>query len=172
MSYLYSFSDKLYPTWWWPQQHWPKHVVDKLYTPDNIVVLWLLYPYRIITLVSNKHNGDDAPWNSLFHFSTFNKLVKLYGVPVSGRYWSFVGRKLKKGVVGYLKACLLCQRDFRSSFLYPEDGSRKLLRIVINIYQTAWKIILIKIAGLLWNCNGEPPGVRFHIAVWCVSLFW
>jgi len=41
---------KLYPTWWWPQHHWPKHVVDKLYTPDNIVVLWLLYPYRIITL--------------------------------------------------------------------------------------------------------------------------
>ena len=31
---------------------WPKHVVDvdKLYTPDNIVVLWLLYPYSIITL--------------------------------------------------------------------------------------------------------------------------
>ena len=24
--------------------------VDKLYTPENIVVLWLLYPYRIITL--------------------------------------------------------------------------------------------------------------------------
>jgi len=37
--YEYSFSDELYPTWWWPQQHWPKHVVDKLYTPDNIVVL-------------------------------------------------------------------------------------------------------------------------------------
>ena len=57
--YLYSFSDKLYPTWWWPQQHWPKHV-DKLYTSDNIVVWWLLYPYRIITLGSNKHNGDDT----------------------------------------------------------------------------------------------------------------
>ena len=30
----------------------PKHVVDvdKLYTPKNIVVLRLLYPYRIITL--------------------------------------------------------------------------------------------------------------------------
>jgi len=30
----------------------PKHVVgvDKLYTADNIVVLWLLHPYRIITL--------------------------------------------------------------------------------------------------------------------------
>ena len=41
---------KLYPIWWWPQEHWPKHVIDKLYTPDNIVVLWLLYPYRIITL--------------------------------------------------------------------------------------------------------------------------
>jgi len=50
MLYLYTFCDKLYPTWWWPQQYWPKHVVDKLYTPDNIVVLWLLYPYRIITL--------------------------------------------------------------------------------------------------------------------------
>ena len=24
---------------------------------------WLLYPYRIITLGSNKHKGDDAPWN-------------------------------------------------------------------------------------------------------------
>jgi len=34
--------------------------VDKLYTPENIVVLWLLYPSRIITLGSNKHNGDDA----------------------------------------------------------------------------------------------------------------
>jgi len=22
-----------------PQQHWPKHAVDKLHTPDNIVVL-------------------------------------------------------------------------------------------------------------------------------------
>jgi len=53
----------LYPTWWWPQQHWPKHVVDKLYTPGNIVVLWLLYPYRTIALGSNKHNGDDAPWS-------------------------------------------------------------------------------------------------------------
>ena len=50
--YLYSFSDKLYPTCWWPQQQWPKHVVDNLYTPDNIVVLWRLYPYRIITLGS------------------------------------------------------------------------------------------------------------------------
>ena len=46
---LNSFSDKLYPTWWCPQQRWPKHVLDKLYTLDNIVVLWLLYPYRIIT---------------------------------------------------------------------------------------------------------------------------
>ena len=46
-----------------PQQQWPKHVVDvdKLYTPDNTVVLLLLYRYRIITLGSNKHNGDDAP---------------------------------------------------------------------------------------------------------------
>ena len=43
------------------QQHWPKHVVDKLYTADNIVVLWLLYPNRIITLGSDRHNGDDAP---------------------------------------------------------------------------------------------------------------
>jgi len=50
--YLYSFSDKFYSTWWWPQQHWPKHVVDKLYTPDKIVVLWLLYSYRFITLGS------------------------------------------------------------------------------------------------------------------------
>jgi len=50
ISYLHSFSDKLYPTWWWPQQQWPKHVVGKLYTPDNIVVLYLLYPNRIITL--------------------------------------------------------------------------------------------------------------------------
>ena len=64
MSYLYNFFDKLYPTWWWPQQHWPKHVVDKLYTPDNIVVLWLLYPYRIIILGSNKHNGERG-WRSL-----------------------------------------------------------------------------------------------------------
>ena len=40
---------------------WPKHVVvDKLYTPGNIVVLRLPYPYRIITVGSNKHNGDDA----------------------------------------------------------------------------------------------------------------
>jgi len=39
-----------------------KHVVDvdKLYTPDNIVMLRLLYPYKII-LGSNKHSGDDAP---------------------------------------------------------------------------------------------------------------
>ena len=35
--------------------------VDKLSTPDNIVVLRLLYLYRIIALGSNKHNGDDAP---------------------------------------------------------------------------------------------------------------
>jgi len=63
ISYLYSFSDKMYPTWWWPQQHWPKHVVDNSYTPDNMVVLWLLYPYRIITLGSNKHNGDYPPWS-------------------------------------------------------------------------------------------------------------
>ena len=69
MLYLCSFSDKLYPTWWWPQQHWPKHVADKLYTPDNIFVLWLLYPYRIITLCSNKHNGDDAPWICVHIFS-------------------------------------------------------------------------------------------------------
>ena len=54
---------KLYPIWWWPQEHWPKHVIDKLYTPANIVVSWMLYPYRIITLGSNKHKGDDAPWN-------------------------------------------------------------------------------------------------------------
>ena len=33
---------------------------DKLYTFDNVVVLWLLYPYRIITLGSNKHNTDGA----------------------------------------------------------------------------------------------------------------
>jgi len=37
-SSLYNFSDKLYPTWWWTQQHWSKNVVavDKLHTPDNI----------------------------------------------------------------------------------------------------------------------------------------
>ena len=35
--------------------------VDMLYTPDNTVVLLPLYPYRVITLGSNKHNGDDAP---------------------------------------------------------------------------------------------------------------
>ena len=46
-------TDKLFPTWWWSQQHWPKHVVDKLYTLDNIVVLRLLYAYRIITLGSS-----------------------------------------------------------------------------------------------------------------------
>ena len=28
-----------------------------------MVVLWLLYPYRIITLCSNKYNGDDAAWS-------------------------------------------------------------------------------------------------------------
>ena len=45
--YLYSCSDKLYPTWWWTQQHWPQHVVDTLYTPDNIAALRLLYPYYL-----------------------------------------------------------------------------------------------------------------------------
>ena len=63
ISYLYSFSEKkLYPIWRWPQQQWPKHVVDveKLYTPDNIFVL---YPYGIITVGSSKHNEDDAPWS-------------------------------------------------------------------------------------------------------------
>ena len=45
----YSFSDKIVVD------------VDKLYTPDNIAVLRLLYPYRIVTLGSNKHNGDDDP---------------------------------------------------------------------------------------------------------------
>jgi len=42
---------KIYPTWRWPQQRWPKHVVDvdKLYIPDNLFVLWL-HPYGIITL--------------------------------------------------------------------------------------------------------------------------
>jgi len=35
--------------------------VDKLTTPDNIVVLCLLYTYRIIILGSKKHNGDGAP---------------------------------------------------------------------------------------------------------------
>ena len=60
--YLYSFSDKLYPTWWWPQQHWPKHVIEKLYTPDNVAVSWLLYPYRIITL---SRSGFTLPlWQS------------------------------------------------------------------------------------------------------------
>jgi len=29
---------------------WPSSVVDKLYPPDKVVVLLLLYPYRIITL--------------------------------------------------------------------------------------------------------------------------
>jgi len=47
ISYLYSFSDKNCIQ----QQQWLKHVVDvdKLYTPDNMVVLRLLYPYGIIT---------------------------------------------------------------------------------------------------------------------------
>ena len=42
----------MYPTWRLPQQQWLKHVVDvdKLYTSDKVVVLRLLYPYRIITL--------------------------------------------------------------------------------------------------------------------------
>ena len=48
-------------TFYQTQQHWPKHVVDKLDTPDNIVLIWLLYPYRIITLGYNKHNGGDGP---------------------------------------------------------------------------------------------------------------
>ena len=42
--------------------------VDKLSAPDNIVVLWLLNPYRIIILGSNKHNGDDAPWTQFWIF--------------------------------------------------------------------------------------------------------
>jgi len=29
-------------------------------------VLWLLYPYRIITVGSNKHNGDNAPSSHFF----------------------------------------------------------------------------------------------------------
>lgn len=29
---------------------WPKHVVDKLHTPDSIVVIGLLHPFTIITL--------------------------------------------------------------------------------------------------------------------------
>jgi len=60
ISYLYSFSDKkLCPTRRWPQQQWLKHVVDvdKLYTPDNIVVLQLQCPYRIITLGSQTTCG-------------------------------------------------------------------------------------------------------------------
>jgi len=71
ISYPYSFSDEiLYPTWRWPQRQWTKHVVDvdKLRTPDNIVVLWLLCHYRIITLGSNKHIGDDAPWSCSYSF--------------------------------------------------------------------------------------------------------
>ena len=40
-----------------PQLLWPKHVVDKLYTVDNIVVLRLLYPYRIISLCFNSTTG-------------------------------------------------------------------------------------------------------------------
>jgi len=89
--YLYSFCDNLFPTWWWPQQHCPKHVVDKSYTADNIVVLWLLYPYRIITLGSNKHNGDEDPW------SFRSKYVPHYLVPrhqamitSSAQTWHFV----------------------------------------------------------------------------------
>jgi hypothetical protein len=41
MSYIHSFSDKLCPTWRWPQHQWPKHVVDvdKLNTPDSVVVV-------------------------------------------------------------------------------------------------------------------------------------
>jgi len=52
----------------------------------------------------------------------------------------FLGRKLKKGFMGYLETCRLCQRDLKSSFLYPEDGGRRLLRKVINVYQTTWKM--------------------------------
>jgi len=76
--YLYTFYDKiLYPTWRWPQQQWPKHVADfdKLYTPRNIVVLWLLYPYRIINVGYNKHNGDDAPWKLKSNTAVFLALT-------------------------------------------------------------------------------------------------
>ena len=52
LSYLCNSSDKIVSNLMMTQQHWPKHVVDKLYTPDNIVLLWLLYPYRVITLGS------------------------------------------------------------------------------------------------------------------------
>jgi len=46
------------PTWRWPQQQWPKHAVnvDKLYTPDIIVVLLLVCSYRIITLGTKYEN--------------------------------------------------------------------------------------------------------------------
>jgi len=51
-----------------------------LYTPDNIVVLWLLYPYRIITLGSNTHNGDDGPWSRItpHYISTLSFPTKIH----------------------------------------------------------------------------------------------
>ena len=63
-----------------------KNVADKLHTHththDNIVVLWLPYPYRLITLGSNKHTGEDAPWNSSISWLAV-------GIPASaGRLWS------------------------------------------------------------------------------------
>jgi len=76
----------LYPIWWWPQQHWPKHVVDKLYTPDNIVVLLLLYLYRIITLGCNKHNGEHAPLRKYDHIYFQKNLVVLHVVHISYSY--------------------------------------------------------------------------------------
>ena len=43
-------------------------------------MLWLLYPYRNITLGSNKHNGDDAlwSWQTLVYEYTCRKLRRFY----------------------------------------------------------------------------------------------
>jgi len=62
----------------------PKHVVDvdKLYTPGNIVVLWLLcvYPYRIITLDSHLNKS----FTSLLH-SRLNSFIDVH-VPEGLQY--------------------------------------------------------------------------------------
>jgi len=41
------------------------------------------YPYRIIILGSNKHNGDDAPWRIILDFHGSHNLLqaeKAYGL--------------------------------------------------------------------------------------------
>jgi hypothetical protein len=57
---------------------WTKHVVDKLYTLDNTVTLWLLYPYRVFNLVSNKHTGDDAHWTKHLNAAWVERTVVEY----------------------------------------------------------------------------------------------